>query len=281
MMVALETLAPPAPSVAVPGRGSLAFARCGERTIVRSARAQSPLRMLTPQNHGHAAWVVLATLGGGLVDGDSILLDIAVGPDATGLVGTQASTKVYRCPTSACRQDTTAEVAEGALLVVIPDPVACFATARYEQSTRIDLAASGSLLLVDAFTSGRAARGERWDFHRYAARTRIDRAGVPLLLDAIVLDPAQGALRERMGRFDAFATVVLAGRHVLPLVHAVRELPPPTRRASVVLAASPLGDDAIVLRIAGGSVEEVMRSVRAHLAGLEALLGDDPFARKW
>jgi urease accessory protein len=280
-MVAVESPAMMAAAEAAPGRGTLAFARYGDRTIVRCARAQSPLRLLLPRNHGHASWVMLATLGGGLVDGDTIHLDIAVGADATGLVGTQASTKVYRCPTSACRQDTAARVAEGALLIAIPDPVACFASARYEQSTRIDLASSGSLVLVDAFTSGRAARGERWDFHHYAARTAIDRAGVPLLRDAILLDPAHGGLPGRMGRFDAFATMVLAGPRVLPLVQAARDLSAPSRRASVVSAASPLGEDAVVLRIAGESVEDVTRAVRSHLTELEALLGDDPFARKW
>jgi urease accessory protein len=263
------------------GRGSLVFARAGERTIVRSARAKSPLKILTPRNHGHGAWVVLATLGGGLVDGDAIRLDLEVGAGATALVGTQASTKVYRCPTSVCHQETLARVADAGLLALVPDPVACFATARYEQTTRIELADGATLVLVDAFTAGRSARGERWDFHRYAARTAIHRGELPLLLDAIVLDPAHGPLRERMGRFDAFATVVLAGPRALPLVRAAENLPPPARRASLTTSASPLADDAVLLRFAGASVEEVTRAVRAILSGLGALLGDDPFARKW
>jgi urease accessory protein len=225
--------------------------------------------------------VVLATLGGGLVDGDAVHLDVEVEGGAAGLVGTQASTKVYRCPASACRQDTAAQVGEGALLVLIPDPVACFAEARYDQSLRVALSASASLVLVDAFTAGRVARGERWDFRRYASRTEIHRAGAPLLHDAIVLDPEHGDLRARMGRFDAFATVVLAGPAVAPLVQAARDLPAPSLRASLREAASPLGDDGVVLRLAGASVEEVGRAVRARLSGLGGLLGDDPFARKW
>lgn len=266
-----------------PGRGAVSFARRGERTILHRARATSPLKLLTPRNHGHAAWVVVASFGGGLVDGDALHLEVDVGDGAAGLLGTQASTKVYRCPTSACRQDTRARVAEGAILVMIPDPVACYAAARYEQSLRIDLAATASLVLVDAFTAGRSARGERWDFHRYAGRTAVDRAGRPLVRDAVVLDPAQGELRARMGRFDAFATLVLTGPRAAPLAAAAlgSAVPAPARRAPLLEATSPLGDDGAVLRIAGSSIEEVTRAVRAHLAGLGALLGDDPFARKW
>jgi urease accessory protein len=264
-----------------PGRGAVSFAQRGPRTVVRGARATSPLKLLTPRNHGHAAWVVLASFGGGLVDGDALHLEVDVGEGAAGLLGTQASTKVYRCPTGVCRQDTVARVAEGALLVMIPDPVACYATARYEQSLRVELAATASLVLVDAFTAGRSARGERWDFHRYAARTAIDRAGAPLLRDAIALDPAQGELRARMGRFDAFATLVLTGPRAAALAAAARDLPAPARHAPLLQAVSPLGDDGAVVRIAGSVVEEVTRAVRARLAGLGALLGDDPFARKW
>ncbi|HYO54785.1 hypothetical protein [Archangium sp.] len=37
------------------GDARLAFERVGNRTVVRTALAHSPLRLLTPRNHGHAA----------------------------------------------------------------------------------------------------------------------------------------------------------------------------------------------------------------------------------
>jgi urease accessory protein len=270
-----------APREVTAGEGTVAFERAGARTVLRRARSESPLRLLTPRNHGHAAWVVTATLGGGLVDGDAIRLDVSVGRGAAGLLGTQAPTKVYRCPTSTCRQDLSAQVDADGTLVLLADPVACFAGARYEQSARIDLSPSASLVLVDAFTAGRSARGERWDFARYAARTTVTREGRLLLADAIVLDPAHGDLRARMGRFDAFTTLAVFGPWAAPLREAALLAPGAGREAPVAIAASPLGDDGAVVRIAGSSVEAVSGAVRARLAGLGALLGDDPFARKW
>src|SRR5262249_30292242 len=79
-----------------------------------------------------------------------------------GSLGTEASTKVSRGRGGACRQALSARVAEDGVLVMVPDPVACFAGARYEQAVRIELAASATLVSVDAFTAGRSARGERW-----------------------------------------------------------------------------------------------------------------------
>ena len=60
-------------------QGRLSFERVGAQTVLRDAYAESPLRLLTPRNHGQAAWVYTSTLGGGFVDGDRVRLRISVG----------------------------------------------------------------------------------------------------------------------------------------------------------------------------------------------------------
>ena len=171
----------------------------------------------------------------------------------------------------------------GALLAVLPDPVVCYAGARYQQLTQIDLDDDASLVLVEALSSGRSARGERWDFARYAARTTIARDGRAVATEATVLDPSHGALRTRMGRFDALATAFAFGPRAAEVREALLQAGrrPLERRADVVLAASPLGDSGAVLRVAGTSPEAVTRALHAALAPLASALGDDPFARKW
>ncbi len=240
--------------------------------------ATSPLRLLEPRGLGPAAWIVCATLGGGLVDGDGIALEVQVKEGASALLGTQASTKIYRSP-GGTSQRLTAEVAEGALLAVLPDPVTCFEGARYTQETRVALAAGASLVLLDAVTAGRSSRGERWLFDRYLARITIERAGVPLLTDALELDPAHGAVPGRMGRFEALYTLVVVGPRVAPIADDVLALPRPLGpRPDVLLSPSPLAADAVMLRLAARSVEAGTRVVRAALARIAQVLGDDPFA---
>ena len=53
-----------------PGTGFLDVARVERRSVVRRAFATSPLRLLTPKNHGSAAWVYASSYGGGLLGGD-------------------------------------------------------------------------------------------------------------------------------------------------------------------------------------------------------------------
>ncbi|WNG52969.1 urease accessory protein UreD [Archangium minus] len=264
------------------GDARLAFERVGPRTVVRTARAHSPLRLLTPRNHGHAAWVYTSSLGGGLVDGDHLTVDIEVAPGATALLSSQGSTRVYRSPRG-CRSELSARVEEGALLVLAPDPTMCFTGARFAQRQDVQLAPGASLVLMDLVTAGRSANGERWAFTHYTSTLRVHREGRALLDERWLLDPSHGALPERLGRFDALGTVLLVG----PALDAAREALaahvgalPVTPRAGLVCSASPLGPDGLVLRAAASSAEALVRTAREWLSFLPGLLGDDPWTRR-
>src|SRR3954471_12068045 len=75
-------------------QGRLSFERAGAATVVREAYAESPLRLLTPRNHGSSAWAYTSTLGGGFVDGDRVRLLISVGENARAFVSTQGPTRI-------------------------------------------------------------------------------------------------------------------------------------------------------------------------------------------
>jgi len=295
----MTSSAPGAQPRAADGTGALAFTSVRGRTVVASMTSHAPLKLVATHNHGAGAWVFVANFGGGLVDGDRLRLHARVGAGALALLGTQAQTKAYRGATS---QHFELDVDEGATLAVVPDPVACFAGASYRQESLVRLAPGASLVFVDGMTCGRAARAERWDFARYATRTRVERSGKPLVVDALVLDPAHGgALVERMGRFEALATVIAIGDAALPVVGAMARAAataPLGARADLVQSFSPLpagsahdGADArsgareepagAIARVAGVSVERVAHAVRGYLGALPGLFGDDPFARKW
>ena len=130
-------------------------------TALTRVRAASPLKVLNPRNAGPSAWVYLATYGGGLLGGDAVSIDVSVGPGAHALVSTQASTKVYRSERGAS-QRLHAQADDGSLLVLLPDPVTCFAGSRYTQEQHVRMHAGASLVLVDWLTAGRVGSGERW-----------------------------------------------------------------------------------------------------------------------
>ena len=264
------------------GSGSVRIERLGHHSIVTRCVAASPLRLLTPRNHGSAAWIYSATCGGGLVDGDAIDLGVRVEEGAAALLSTQASTKVYRSCGTSSRIDGL--VAPGGLLMVLPDPVVCFAASNYRQQQRFRLEDGASLVLMDWISSGRHAAGERWHFERYSSRLEVRRGDEIVLLDALSLDRSAGDIHGRMGRFNILCVIVVIG----PLLEAHAERAaalaakrPVTDRASLLVGASRIGTGGCIVRLAGVSMEEVTAAARDSLAFVPLLLGDDPWARKW
>jgi sodium/pantothenate symporter len=131
------------------GAGLVELAVVAGATAVVRRRATTPLKLLTPRSMNGVAHVVASTYGGGLLAGDEVALMVMAGPATRCTLGTQASTKVYRSEIGqVSRQSLEADVGPGAILAVAPDPVTCFAGARYEQCQRFRLAAGASLLLL-------------------------------------------------------------------------------------------------------------------------------------
>ena len=263
--------------------GILEIARVERRSVVRRAFATSPLRWLTPRNHGHAAWVYASSYGGGLVGGDTLRLTVDIGAGASAFVSSQASTKIYRS-----RDRTTAEltarVSAGGQLVLWPDPVVCYAGSAFRQSQSVDLSEDGSLILVDTMTSGRRASGERWQFVEYANRITVRQDGRVVLFDSTRLSGIEGHLPARMGRFDVLSSVAIVGPRFRENVQAIAETiaaRPIERRPDLLVSAAPLGDSGWLLRVIGRSTEQVAGAVRGYLSFLSCVLGDDPWTRKW
>ena len=267
------------------GTGVVELAHVSGATAVVRRLARSPFKLLTPRRTGHCAHVVTSTYGGGLLAGDAISLRLRAGPHTRCAVGTQASTKVYAGDANRrSRQSLEADVGDGAVLAVAPDPVTCFAGASYTQRQCFRLASGASLLLIDWLTSGRAARGERWTFASYRSETRIDVDGRTIARDALLLEGAGGSAARHLGRFDCLATVFLLGpafgdasRSLLDRVGRM----PVTRRAPLVASASPLAAGGAVLRAAGGAAEAVGQFIAGMLDPAWAALGEDPWSRKW
>ena len=196
-------------------------------------------------------------------------------------MSTQSATKVYKSLDGRrSKQVLRCTVADGATLVLAPDPVSCFDGAVYEQEQRFEAHPGGALLASDQLTSGRWERGERWAFTSYRSRLDVFHAREHVLADALRLDPMDGALDapHRMGRFNCLALVAVIGERLSEisrvLVEEIGKLPLEPR-APVLEVASPISCGA-VLRFLGTTPERVERRLRESLLYLGDLLGEPP-----
>jgi urease accessory protein len=279
------------------GRGRLAVARIDGRSSAVLATATSPLKLFVTRPCAEAVWGYTTTIGGGLLAGDEVELDLAIGRDATCFLGTQASTKVHgpharalAAQASRSRQAVAARIEHGALLAMISDPLTCFAGARHVQRLSFALEAGASLFAIDGFTAGRSANGERWAFESLEMRTEVTVAGRALVVDGLRLEAeagAMGTIGARMGRFDAFSTALLVGPRVAALAGRVLE----TVAALPIFAGAARLVSASPLRLGGATVGAIVRAAATRPAAVAELfsslfqeiaepLGESPWQRR-
>jgi len=267
------------------GAAHLEVRRVGGRSVTTRAHATAPLKLLTPRRRGGVAWIYLSTFGGGLVAGDRVQLYADIHPGATAVLTTQAATKVFHQQDGVgAEQALQAAVGPGAMLVVAPDPLTCFADAAYEQRQTFDLVGDASLVLLDWVTCGRAARGERWTFDRYDSRNRIRRDGQEIVFDRLRLDAALHPPADAFaaGPFDVLATLYFVG----PAAQAgVAETAawitgPESADADRLQASFSPHDWGGVLRVMGLRTQRVSSVLRQRLDFLEPMLGMGVWSRR-
>ncbi|XP_063944164.1 urease accessory protein D isoform X2 [Daucus carota subsp. sativus] len=256
----------------------------GKSTATRCF-SKYPLKFILPRKVGSsqtdAVWIYALTYGGGIVS-------------------------VYKCVGSRCSvQIYEARIGIDALLVVIPDPVTCFSTAKYSQKQVFRIMSNSSLLIVDWITSGRHESGEKWDFTHYKSTNHIYLEGdEPLFLDTVLLEQGSTVtIAERVQDYQVLAMVIILGpklKHVqtkvqedvknmmseqlqLPATSLRRYSAPSTSHSlikpSFLASCSPFGPQGsgVVIRIAAMTTESVYRFLQQQLASLEPLVGVLPY----
>ncbi|MFL5802280.1 MAG: urease accessory protein UreD [Roseiflexaceae bacterium] len=158
------------------GRLDLALERIGATTRPVRSEARPPLQLSRVrydaiEQPGAAAFTLMHL--GGILEGDSYDLRVALGPGASASVATAAATQVYRMPHGTARQEITLRLAAGSRLAWLPEPLILCAGARFSQTTQVELAPGALLGLLDVLVPGRLARGEVNQFERYEMRLEV------------------------------------------------------------------------------------------------------------
>lgn len=173
--------------------------------MLTARRFTLPLQALEPMDldGDGVATLLLLNPTGGLLAGDRLETDIVLGPGSRVCLSTPSATRVYRSPGPVAVQRVTMDVGRGAALEWLPDHLIPSPGARLRQTTEIRLAADATLLYLDAWATGRAARGEAWGFDLLDSSLLVrDEAGL-LLRERSIL--AGHPRRDGLGGTEGFA----------------------------------------------------------------------------
>jgi urease accessory protein len=145
----------------------------GGRTAIEDCAFTAPLKLAKPFWRGGVREFMYMCASPGMLEGDSLNINLEIGNGCAALVTGQSYTKIYKSERACPTMYVTASVGEGARLFYQPPPVIPFAGSRFKANSVFRLRDSSKLLLCDAVCCGRAGMGERFMFDCYMSRTAV------------------------------------------------------------------------------------------------------------
>ena len=189
------------------GRDGALQLRCerrGPATIVAGCRYTLPLQVLAPVSLDDPAAVVsILNPTGGLVGGDRLSIDVHAAAGAHAVLTTPSATRVYRAAAEGATQIVRLTLDRQAVVEWVPDHTIPFAGSAFHQAIAVDMDETAGLILVDAFSAGRIARGEAWRFAVLESAVSVRDQHGWLLHDRFVL---RGAAAEDDGAWDGLGS---------------------------------------------------------------------------
>lgn len=133
------------------------------------------------------AALMLLNPTGGVVGGDRLHTEVRLGARSHACLTTPSATRVYRSAGPPSVLTFRATLDSGARLEYVPDHLIPSPGARARQSTVLVLAPGATALVLDAWSVGRPARGERWAFAELDLALGVSDADGPILRERACL----------------------------------------------------------------------------------------------
>jgi urease accessory protein len=174
--------------------------------VLTERRYALPLQVLEPMElEAGVAALMLLNPTGGVVGGDRLHTEVRLGAGSHACLTTPSATRVYRSGGPPAELTFRAALGPGARLEYVPDHLIPSPGARARQSTELVLAPGATALVLDAWSVGRPARGERWDFAELDLGLRVSDADGPILRERACLGGSR--LWDRIGGAEGHAYV--------------------------------------------------------------------------
>ena len=160
-----------------------AAARADGRTTLAAHSFRAPDHLSKPYWDADAKVLLVQVVNptAGILAGDQLTSEIAVGAGAALLVTTPSASRVFQMQagTAECRQHFA--VAAGGWLEVLPEPLVPHRGCHYRQTTVIEAEPGAELLYADLVLPGRVAHGEAWVWEKLCLEIDVNLGGELIL----------------------------------------------------------------------------------------------------
>jgi urease accessory protein len=254
----------------------LAFARRGDRTVLRRNQHRGPLQVqkaLYPEGK-ETCHIAILHPPGGIAAGDGLCIRASFDEQSLALFTTPGATKWYRSEGSWASQQLHFSLGEDAVLEWLPRENIIFDGANISMKLNVDLSARAKYFGWDILSFGRRASGESWGRGKLNMQTNIRRADCLLWSEVAVLDAQSGFAKSTVGLsgFTVCGTFLVAGYDIdAMLLDECRGVKPPVAESRIGITRVPA---VLIARYLGDSTEDAFQWFMNLWAVLrQALLG--------
>lgn len=180
--------------------------RSAAQTVLTECVQQPPLKVVRAFTMADGGKLVhLHNVSGGVLGGDHLRMQVAVGEQAQVQLTTTSATRIYRCLESSedAVQVNEISLERGAVLEYVPDALIPFAGARYRQQTHIELAEGAGLFWWEIYAPGREASGETFAYDKLFLSLEIRAEGKSVAIERNLLEPQHRPMNSvaRLGHY--------------------------------------------------------------------------------
>lgn len=161
------------------------------KTILSDVSFTAPFKIIPPFEKPDGGIEVMPLMASaGIMEGDRQEHDIGIGEHSNVKFSSQSFEKVHKMQEGCARRNVVIKVASNAFFDYSPLPVIPFADSTFESTMLIELADDNSrFLLSEIISCGRAAYGERFQYHSYRSLVEIYKGGKLVYRDNTYYNP--------------------------------------------------------------------------------------------
>lgn len=236
------------------------------QTILKDVSFTAPFKVMKPfYDDGDIMKLMLISVSAGIMSGDTQEINIEVQNNAKLEVNSQSYEKIHKMDEGHAARNTKLTVSDGGYLYYNPLPVIPFAGSEFISSTQAELESEKAVLeYKEILSCGRAACGERFQYHLYQNKLSVFLRKELIYYDNCCLEPSRMEM-EGYGLFEGYShmgTYLIYNREmnkayltrIKDTIAAIKEnIPENTAEAGATLTEYGI----IVVKLLGNSAQEL------------------------
>lgn len=233
------------------------------KTFIKKLKTQSPIlvqkALYNDFTNPDKAHIYLMSSAGGMLQGDTLKIDIHAKENTNAFVTTQAATKIYKAENRDCQQYIQIFIDKDSILEFLPKQIIPHKDSKFLQDVNVSLEESSTLVYSEIISAGRIAHGEKFDFDSIRMRFNCkDKVGNILFSESSKFEPKNNKTKfnSLFGNQNLYCTIYVISKKI--------DSDGFTQKINDIFKTNPLigcsqlpNNSGVVIRILSNSIDEI------------------------